>query len=196
MRKGLAGLLLMAGLLPVSQAQEIWRHVDEHGSLRYADRPYAGAVPLDLPETSRWAGQTTDAPGNEERGPEAAGSLAGAEPELAIVQPAPEETVRGSGGALDVTIAAAREFEPGSRLVLELDGVETGWRGEPPTVTLSEVWRGEHHLRARLLDARGEELASSEEIRFYKREASVIKPGQRAPGDSRLFLPEGQKAKS
>ena len=185
MKKGLAGLVLMAGLLSALPAQEIWRHVDERGSVRYTDRPFAGAVPVELPETSRWAGRAADVPGNDERGPKAAGSRAGAGPELAIVQPAPEETVRGFGGVLDVTIAAGREFEPGSRLVLELDGVEAGWRGEPPTVTLGEVWRGEHRLRARLLDAGGKELASSEEIRFYKREASVARPGERAPGDSR-----------
>ena len=185
MKKGLAGLLLMAGLAPALQAQEIWRHVDERGSLRYADRPFAGAVPVDLPETARWAVRAADVPGNEERGPETAEPLVGAGPELAIVRPAPEETVRGSGGALHVTIEAGREFEPGSRLVLELDGVEAGWRGEPPTVTLSEVWRGEHRLRARLLDARGKELASSEEIRFYKREPSVARPGERTPGDGR-----------
>ena len=167
---------MLAGLLPALQAQEIWRHVDERGSVRYADRPFAGAVRAGFPETFRWAGRAADAPGNEARRPKAAGPQEGAWPELAITQPAPEETVRGSGGALDVTIAAGREFEPGSRLVLELNGVEMGWRGEPPTVTLNEVWRGEHRLRARLLDAQGKELASSEEIRFYKREASIVKP--------------------
>ncbi|MDE0679161.1 MAG: DUF4124 domain-containing protein [Gammaproteobacteria bacterium] len=195
MKTGLAGLLLMAGLPPALQAQEIWRHVDERGSVRYADRPFAGAVPAELPETSRWSGRAADASGNEERGPKAAGPRAGAGSELAIVRPAPEETVRGSGGALDVMIAAGREFEPRSRLVLELNGVETVWRGEPPKVTLSEVWRGEHRLRARLLDARGRELASSEEIRFYKREASVIKPGEQARGDSLRFPSEGPNAK-
>jgi len=185
----LAGLLLMAGLLPALQAQEIWRHVDERGSLRYADRPFAGAVLVDSPETSRWVGRAADVPGNEDRGPIAPGPRGGAEPELAIVRPAPEETIRGSGGMLDVTITAGREFEPGSRLELELDGAQTAWRGEPPTVTLNDVWRGEHRLRARLLDERGKELASSEEIRFYKREPSVVKPGERASGDSRLQNP-------
>ena len=181
MKKGLAGLLLMAGLLPALQAQEIWRHVDERGSVRYADRPFAGAVRVDLPETSGWSGRAAEVPGNEERGPGAAGPQEGAGSGLAIMRPAPEETVRGPGGALEVAIAADREFEPGSRLVLELDGVETGWRGEPPTVTLNEVWRGEHRLRARLLDAQGKELASSEEIRFYKREPSAVKVSNAGP---------------
>ena len=181
MKKGLAGLLLTAGLLPALQAQEIWRHVDEHGAVHYADRPFAGAVRVDLAETSRWSGRATDGPGNEERGPKTAGPQEGAGSELAIMRPAPDETVRGPGGALEVAIGADREFEPGSRLVLELDGVETGWRGEPPTVTLNEVWRGEHRLRARLLDAHGKELASSEEIRFYKREPSAVKTPNAVP---------------
>lgn len=180
MNKGLTGLLLLAGLLPSLQAQEVWRHVDERGSARYADRPVTGAARVDLSETFRWVGRAADVPGSEALGQRAAGPREDAVPELAIVRPAPEETVRGSGGALEVMIAVDREFEPGSRLVLELDGVETGWRGEPPSVTLSEVWRGEHRLRARLLDAGGKELVSSEEVRFYKREPSVFKPGERA----------------
>lgn len=174
MKKGLAGLLLTAGLLPALQAQEIWRHVDEQGAVHYADRPFAGAVRMDLPETSRWSGRAADVPGNEERGPRTAGPQEGAGSELAIMRPGPEETVWGPGGVLEVTLEADREFEPGSRLVLELDGVESRWRGEPPTVKLNEVWRGEHRLRARLLDAQGKELASSEEVRFYKREVSVV----------------------
>ena len=181
MKTGLAGLLLTAGLPPALQAQEIWRHVDERGAVRYADRPFAGAVPAELSEASRWRGRSADLPVNEESGLKAAGAPEGAEPALAIMRPAPQETVWGPGGALDVTIQADLEFEPGSRLVLELDGVETRWRGEPPAVRLSEVWRGEHRLRARLLDAQGEELASSEEIRFYKREPSVAKAPNAVP---------------
>ena len=181
MKKGLAGLLLMAGLPPALQAQEIWRHVDERGSARYADRPFAGAVRAELSEASRWSGRAADLPVNEERGPKAAGAREGAELELAIVRPAPGETVWGAGGTLEVMIEADREFQPGSRLALELDGTETAWEGEPPAVRLSEVWRGEHRLRARLLDAHGKELASSEEIRFYKREPSAVKTPNAVP---------------
>lgn len=174
MKKGLAGLLLMAGLLPALQAQEIWRHVDEYGSVRYADRPFAGAVRAQLSEASRWSGRAASPSGFEESRPTPAAPREGAGPALAITRPAPEETFWGPGGALEVTVGAGGEFEPGSRLVLELDGVETRWWGEPPTVKLNEVRRGEHRLRARLLDAQGKEIASSEEIRFYKREASVV----------------------
>ena len=181
MKTGLAGLLLTAGLLPALQAQEIWRHVDEHGAGRYADRPFAGAVSAKLSEASRWGGRTARPSGSAESGPTSARSREGPGPALAIARPAAEETVWGPGGALKVTLEAALEFEPGSRLVLELDGEETVWRGEPPTVRLSEVWRGEHRLRARLFDAQGEQLASSEEIRFYKRQKSVVEVPNAVP---------------
>lgn len=181
MKTGLAGLLLMAGLPPALQAQDIWRHVDERGVVRCADRPFAGAVRAELSEASRWSGRTADLPGYEERGPKAAGAREGAELELAIMRPASGETVWGAGGMLEVTIEADRELQPGSRLALELDGTETAWEGETPTVTLNEVWRGEHRLRARLLDAQGKELASSEEVRFYKREPSVVKTPNAVP---------------
>lgn len=181
MKTGLAGLLLTAGLLPALQAQEIWRHVDEHGAVHYADRPFAGAVRVDLSEAYRWSGRAASLSGFEESRPAPAAPRDGAGPALAITRPPAEATVWGPGGVLEVTLAADLEFEPGSRLVLELDGVETEWRGEPPTVRLSEVWRGEHRLRARLFDAQGKELASSEEIRFYKREASVVQVPNAAP---------------
>lgn len=176
MKRALAGLLLMAGLLTALQAQEIWRHVDEHGAVRYSDRPFAGAVRVKLSGPSRWSAPAPATPRLAERRPESIGPREGAGPELGIVRPAPEETVWGSGGGLEVRLAAGSEFEPGSRLVLELDGVEAAWRGKPPEIRLDEVWRGEHRLRARLLDAQGRELASSEEIRFFKREPSVAKP--------------------
>lgn len=191
MKNGLAGLLLTAGLLPVLQAQEIWRHVDEHGSVQYADRPFAGAVRVELSEKSLWSSRTATPSGFEDRGPTSAPPRDGGDSALAITRPAAGETVWGPGGALEVTIEAAGQFEPGSRLALELDGVETGWRGELPAVRLNEVWRGGHRLRARLLDAQGKELASSKEIRFFKREASVVKPAAQAPGDSRLIPPAG-----
>ena len=180
-KTGLTGLLLLAGLLPALQAQEIWRHVDERGSVRYADRPFAGAVRLRLSEASRWSGPAPAAPGQAGLRQDTIAAHEGAKRKPGIVRPAEGETVWGSGGALEVKLGADFELDPGSRLVLELDGENASWLGEPPLVTLNGVWRGEHRLRARVLDARGKELASSREIRFYKREASVIKPTQRTP---------------
>ena len=47
MKTGLAGLLLMAGLPPALQAQDIWRHVDERGTA--VRRGRAGRVVRSVP---------------------------------------------------------------------------------------------------------------------------------------------------
>lgn len=172
-----AGLCLLAVLLPSAQGQEIWREVTENGDVRYADRPFAGAVAVALPGSSRWTGGTMPAREEDDRDtPKPPDAPGGNGQELLLLRPAAEETVWGAGGELEVTLAGDFELQTGSRLLLDLDGVEAEWRGKPPQVRLNAVWRGEHRLRARVLDAEGRELASSREVRFYKREPSVTKP--------------------
>ena len=180
MGKGLAGVFLFLALLPVAQAQELWRYVDEHGVIHYSDRPFKDAVRVQLPDSGRWWGHAAR---SSKPPPPVTRSAAAPEvplPELAIVRPAAEETVRGAGGELEVALAMEASPEDG-RLVLELDGVEAAWQGSPPLVRLTQVWRGEHRLRARLLDANNRELAASEEVLFYKREPSFIKASAGSP---------------
>ncbi len=170
MGKGLAGLFLFVVLLPAAQCQELWRHTDEQGVIRYTDRPSLNAVRVELPGPGRWAATTASSPGPARDERQAGAASEGPPPTLAITRPAAEATVWGAGGELEVALGMDAPPEAGSRLVLELDGAEAVWRGELPRLRLIQVWRGEHRLRARLLGAGGNELAASEEIRFYKRE--------------------------
>ena len=177
-----AGILLLAALTTSADGQEVWRQVSAEGDVRYSDRPFAGAeaVPLRVPPD--WVAAPLPARGKAASGADRTPGPAGEATELAILRPSPEETVRAAGGELLVTLAGGFAAPEGGRLVLELDGAEAAWRGEPPELILKEVWRGEHRLRARLLDAHGRELASSPEIRFYKREPSAIRAAPDPPG--------------
>ena len=181
MGKGFAGLFLFVVLLPAAQCQELWRHVDEQGVIRYADRPFLNAVRVELPGPGRWAATTAPSPGPAPAERRTGVAFEGPPPTLAITQPAAEATVWGAGGELEVALAMGEAPEDGSRLVLELDGAEAVWRGSPPLVRLTQVWRGEHRLRARLLDADNRELAASEEVLFYKREPSSMKTPAGSP---------------
>ncbi len=170
-----AGILLLAALLPSAQGQDIWRHVTEHGNLRYADRPFAAAALVALPAPSGWTGTMVPAPApaTESKNTPPADSAHAGLPSLELLRPTEQETVRGAGGELKVLLRGDFEMEHGHRLLLELDGAEAEWMGEPPEVVLNNVWRGEHRLRARLLDEQGRESASSREVVFYKREPSL-----------------------
>ena len=107
---------------------------------------------------------------------------AGADVTLAISRPSPGETVWGEGGVLEVALATGGLPRAGGRVVLELDGAEAAWEGELPVLRLSQVWRGEHRLRARLVGPKGRTLALSEEVRFYKRQPSAIRAAPGPPG--------------
>lgn len=170
---GLLGLMVPPVLPPQAHGQEVWRHVDGQGHIRYADRPFPGAVRMEPPAVTGWlarAGPPSESlpPRNE---PQAA--AAASAPALEIAYPAAGDTVWGAGGELEVRLAIGGDIKDVARISIRLDGAEASWQGEPPVLRLKEVWRGEHRLQARLLDALGGELAVSEEVRFFKREPSV-----------------------
>ncbi len=185
MKKGWIGLAVLLVLLCPAHGQEIWRHVDDEGHIRYADRPFPHAVRVEAPGMASWlarAEPSSDSRSAQDPSPAAtassiparAGALA---PALKIAYPAANETVWGAGGELEVRLLVNASQEDEARLSIQLDGAEASWHGRPPVVRLENVWRGEHRLRARLLDSQGGELAVSEEVRFFKRERTVAAAG-------------------
>ena len=181
MRRAAIGLFLLLVLPSAGQAQDLWRGMGADGELRYSDRPFEGAERVDSRAAGRWSGRLTANGGSTQVESRPAEGAEGEGPELAIRSPAPGETIWGAGGELEVALDISGELEEGSRIVLELDGAEVAWEGELPVALLKQVWRGEHRLRARLMDSRGKERSSSTEVRFYKRQPSVIGPAGGLP---------------
>ncbi|WP_446831089.1 hypothetical protein [Candidatus Foliamicus sp.] len=170
-----SGLVILLALLGEARSQEVWRHMDGEGRVRYADRPFAGAVRLQAPAVPRWLGASVadaELPAAQDASasqPVASRPL----PALEVAYPADGDTVWGAGGELEVRLIVTGAVEDDVRISIRLDGAEVSWQGEPPVLQLNEVWRGERRLQARLLDAQGRELAASEEVRFFKREPAI-----------------------
>jgi len=175
MKKGWTGFALLLVLLSQAHGQEIWQQADGQGHVRYADRPFPGAVRIQSPGTAGWRSRAGPPPSKAAQG-EAQAATQAAALGLEIASPAAGETVWGAGGGLEVRLLVNGELEGGAGLSILLDGAEASWQGELPVLRLAEVWRGEHRLRARVLDARGRELAASEEVRFFKREPAIPEP--------------------
>ena len=171
---GIAGLL---ALLSQAHGQEIWRHVDSEGRVRYADRPFAGAVQVQPAGAAQWSAPAAAKPAQPPLAKDSQRVQAAAPaPKVVIAYPAGGATVWGAGGELEVRLVVTGGLPEDYRLSVWLDGKEADWQGQPPQLRLAQVWRGEHRLRARLLDAGGSELAVSEEVRFFKREPAVVSP--------------------
>ena len=181
MRTAAIGLFLLLVLPAAGQAQDLWRGMGADGELRYSDRPFESAERVELRAAGRWNGRPTANGGSTPIESRPVEGAQGEGPELAIRSPAPGETIWGAGGELEVVLDISGVPEDGSRMVLELDGAEVAWEGELPAALLKQVWRGEHRLRARLMDSRGNELSSSSEVRFYKRQPAVVRSAGGSP---------------
>src|SRR5690606_31011271 len=96
---------------------------------------------------------------------------------LAIQSPGQDEVLWNIEGQLAVSVAVDPPLAPGHRVRLYLDGspAETLEPGRTAT-QLSNVYRGEHSLRAEVLDPTGTLVASSPVTSFVVRQTSILNP--------------------
>lgn len=93
--------------------------------------------------------------------------------EIAIVQPASEQTIHSNAGDVQVHIRASGAA-PGSRVRLIVDGVAQPEVHGAGAITLRGLDRGTHVVRAELLGADGAVLATSRPVTFYVWQASRL----------------------
>ena len=153
-----------------------YRWVDENGQVHYSDRPVPGAARIELttarpsaPSADRASLPRPEAPERRELPPAA---YAG----FAVLQPARQETLWGTGGRVDVTLQIRPELQPGHHLGYYLDGefTDTGSRGT--RFQLQNVDRGAHSLQAVILDGRQEEVLRSSTVTFFVQQTSLYYP--------------------
>ena len=174
----LVALVVSLALSPlatsVALAQQIYKTVDEHGNVVYTDqKPSEDAEPIPLPELT--VVDPVDI-GN----PQAAGSD---EPEprrieMTITSPLADEVIVNTGYRLDVEVELDAELPSGVQIVYLIDGEERLTSRER-SVTIEEVIRGPHTVRAELRTSDGRTLATSEPVNFFMRQQSALynRPG-------------------
>jgi hypothetical protein len=104
----------------------------------------------------------------------ACGQAALAAPTVAILSPQDQETVHDNSGRVPVRVAVHGDALQNGSLAIELDGRPVGGPRRSASFTLQGVDRGQHSLRALLLDATGREVAASQPVTFTLWHASVL----------------------
>jgi len=169
-------LLLIAGLIvSAAGAAEVYRWVDADGSVHYSDRPQEGAEKVTLPSA-----QTFKAPIVNRRPPavEPADSQPAVQYQFVeIVRPTQEEVVWNTGGEIDVAIRVEPRLQTGHSLMLFLDGEPVdGLASGKTQITLTEVLRGQHELRAEVRGTGGTKLIESGSVKFTVQQTSLLNP--------------------
>lgn len=173
-------LILLIVLIPsVLVAAEVYRWVDDDGTVHYSDRPQEGAETVIIREAqtfstpaapaARSTSSTTSARSDEAE-PEAAASYSNFE----IVTPRQEEVLWNIGGQLNVSLRARPRIRSGHTIFLYMDGQEVRQlpRGRMQA-SLADVVRGTHQLHAEVRDRSGSTVARSDTVQFTVQQTSI-----------------------
>lgn len=167
----LAMLLLLPLAAAAEQEKEIYRTVDEDGNVIYSDTPPApDAEPVELdPVTTvpAYEGEQAgpDQAADDEEGEESGVAYDGVE----IVYPTADEAIRHNGGQVPFRVVLRPEgveLAESHRVEILVDGSVRG-SGSGLTVTVGPIDRGPHSVTARVIDAGGNPLASSQPVNFF-----------------------------
>ena len=93
-----------------------------------------------------------------------------------IVQPEANSAVRANDQRVVVAVALEPHLQEGHAIEILVDGNPVGEPYSGTTVELTGIYRGQHSLRARVVDEARTILAESAPIVFTLRQISAIKP--------------------
>ncbi len=166
-----------------SQAVPVYRWVDENGQVNYTDRPVPGAVPIDVPTDVPSSDAEPASPPPQTQAVVPQPSAAAGYETLEVLEPAPRDTLWGTGGKVGIAIGISPNLQPGHRVELYLDGERAGPAGRATRFEIEAVPRGEHTVRAVVLDAADRQLQQSAPVTFFVQQTSIHYP--RNPGRAR-----------
>ncbi|MDX1459741.1 MAG: DUF4124 domain-containing protein [Xanthomonadales bacterium] len=183
-------LAATALVLAVPAKAQVYKIVDENGNVTYTDQaPGPDAKPVDLPglsiispqqrpETPRSLARDVPKEANEVSN---LGELRRSYNDFAIVAPKPDESLWGTGNAVQVAWDTRYRLQAGMSVVIYLDG-----EAQPPTtspvITFEQLDRGSHTVSAELYDRRNRKIATAEPVSFYIRQGSRLFPTAQGQG--------------
>lgn len=171
-------LIALTSLFSVAAlAVPVWTWVDESGQRHYSDRPVEGATQIEVGASQTFSSEapqqnlgSTNSQDSQASEPDAGAPYT----VLDVISPEPEETLWNIGGEMTLEVSVY----PALRAAHTIGVIYDGQRLEPSarslSITITEVYRGEHTVQAVILDADGEELMRSMPVTFYVRQTSIL----------------------
>lgn len=188
-----AALMICCLCLPVYA--DIYKHVLPDGTVEYSNVPPSeDAEPIKLPGLTTFPATQKLKTGP---GTTPAPSAQAAYTSLQITSPENDATIQDNAGNIQINVAFTPGLAAEHKLLLYLDGNQTGAGGKSGNITLSNVSRGSHTLRVAVVDAQGSQLISSPPVTFHLLRRSLLtQPGASPSGSTIPIAPLAPKAPS
>lgn len=163
-------ILLVCLLAPAfAEAQQVYRWVDEDGTVHYSDRPREGAesekVELDDPQS--YSGREARVQPPLRRPQQAQEPDAPGYARVRITAPEHDAVIWGMVTPIRFTVATDPALRRGHELRILIDGVEQEGLG------VDGLPRGTHRIQAIVVDSSGRRVAESAEIAIHVRQQII-----------------------
>lgn len=176
-------MLCLVLLVATAANAKTYRWVDAQGVVHYSDSPRPGssnpeAQEIEIPTAnvvkSRRPRPTPASTRSVSQSRDEASAPLEAYSALRVVTPTEGDTLWNIGGTLNVSVQLTPALRPGHGVLFLLDGKQaTDGPVTGTSVTLREVYRGEHRLTAIVRSTDGQDLITSAPVRFFVRQRAV-----------------------
>ncbi|MDC8832525.1 DUF4124 domain-containing protein [Alteromonas gilva] len=160
--------LLFSLCLAPAYAQQVYKVVNQDGSVTYTDKPLPGAQPVQLGPLNQVAMPTPQITPRVTRQT----SPATPKPQLEVLSPADEATVRNNSGNMQIAVKVTHPDTDG-RYHLYMDGALLKEQSTP-VFQVEGINRGAHTFYIEHTDNKGKTLASTTPRTFYLHQASRL----------------------
>lgn len=179
----LISLLLATPLLAPAEADTIYQTIGPDGSIVFSDQPSKGAKEIKIKPLTTYSAEEAKrktSPAAASDNPEPETDTVGKYTAFSIVSPADDSTLP-TGAAGNVTIRTqvkpALRVKNGHRLSVLLDGTQLDYTTSSASISLNNLDRGTHSIRAVIVNQRGDIVQlSSNSVTLHIKRASVFAP--------------------
>lgn len=169
-------ILMLLAVSSIAAADEVYRWVDKDGQVHYSDRPHEGAEIVTLSKAQTFSMPAVK-PTQRTKGKQDNSQKTDSYSSVTIASPAPDEVLWGTDGKVKVSVSVQPQLRRGHRLMVYLDNKAVArLTGNQREAELTEVFRGEHTLRAEVLDSTGSVVAKSNSAPFTVKQTSIQNP--------------------
>ncbi len=162
---------LAATAIGSGQAATLYRWIDAQGVTHWSDRPVEGSVAVELGAPSSI---NPPVPAGRASPQSASTTHPVIYSTIEIVQPTDGASLFDSGGSVECIAQLTPTLAPGHTIWFQLDGQRVDAHGAT-TLSLNAP-RGTHELKVIVLNAEGQQQASSSAITFFVKQASRLTP--------------------